>query len=40
MIIIIPNELLTATRMTKAEMKQQIAVMLFQKETLTFQVEI
>ncbi len=35
MSIVIPNELLTATRMTEAEMKQEIAVMLFQKEKLT-----
>lgn len=35
MSIVITNELLTATRMTEAEMKQEIAVMLFQKEKLT-----
>jgi predicted HTH domain antitoxin len=35
MSIVIPNELLTATRMTEAEMKQEIAIMLFQKEKLT-----
>ena len=32
MSIIISDELLTATRMTEAEMKQEIAVLLFQKE--------
>jgi predicted HTH domain antitoxin len=31
MSIVIPNELLTATGMTESEMKQEIAVMLFQK---------
>ena len=35
MSIVIPDEILTATRMTEAEMKQEIAVMLFQKEKLT-----
>lgn len=35
MTIVIPNEILTATRMTEGEMKQEIAVMLFQKEKLT-----
>lgn len=35
MSIIVPNEILTATRMTEAEMRQKIAVMLFQKEKLT-----
>jgi predicted HTH domain antitoxin len=35
MSITIPNEILAATRMTEAEMKQEIAVMLFQKEKLT-----
>ena len=35
MSIIISDELLTATRMTEAEMKQEIAVLLFQKEKLT-----
>ncbi len=35
MSIVIPNEVLTATRMTEGEMKQEIAVMLFQKEKLT-----
>ncbi|MEH2052284.1 UPF0175 family protein [Nostoc sp.] len=33
--VVIPNEILTATRMTEGEMKQEIAVMLFQKEKLT-----
>jgi len=35
MSINIPDEILTTTRMTEAEMKQEIAVMLFQKEKLT-----
>lgn len=35
MSINIPDEILTATRMTAAEMKQEIAIMLFQKEKLT-----
>lgn len=35
MSIIIPDEILTTTRMTEIEMKQEIAVMLFQKEKLT-----
>ncbi|MUG91055.1 UPF0175 family protein [Scytonema sp. UIC 10036] len=35
MSIIIPDEILTITRMTEAEMRQEIAVMLFQKEKLT-----
>ncbi|MGJ5632272.1 UPF0175 family protein [Nostoc sp. CALU 1950] len=35
MVIVIPNEILTATGMTEGEMKQEIAVMLFQKEKLT-----
>lgn len=35
MSIVIPNELLRTTRMTEAEMKLEIAVMLFQKEKLT-----
>jgi len=35
MSIILSDEMLTATRMTDAEMKQEIAVMLFQKEKLT-----
>lgn len=30
--VVIPDELLTVTRMTEAEMRQEIAVMLFQKE--------
>ncbi|WP_427159725.1 UPF0175 family protein [Aliinostoc sp. HNIBRCY26] len=33
--IVIPDEILAATRMTDAELKQEIAVMLFQKEKLT-----
>jgi predicted HTH domain antitoxin len=35
MSIIVPDEILNATRMTEAEMRQEIAVMLFQKEKLT-----
>lgn len=35
MSIVISDEILTATRMTEAEMRQEIAVMLFQKEKLT-----
>lgn len=35
MSIVVPDEMLTATRMTEAEMRQEIAVMLFQKEKLT-----
>ncbi len=35
MSIIVPDEILTATCMTESEMRQEIAVMLFQKEKLT-----
>ena len=35
MSIVVPDEILSATRMTEAEMRQEIAVMLFQKEKLT-----
>ncbi len=35
MSVVVPDEILTATRMTEAEMRQEIAVMLFQKEKLT-----
>lgn len=35
MSIVIPDEIITATRMTETEMKQEIAVMLFQREKLT-----
>jgi predicted HTH domain antitoxin len=35
MTIVVPDEILTITRMTEAEMRQEIAVMLFQKEKLT-----
>jgi len=35
MSIIIPDEILNVTRMTEAEMGQEIAVMLFQREKLT-----
>jgi len=35
MSVVIADEILTKTRMTEAEMNQEIAVMLFQKEKLT-----
>ncbi|WP_019503027.1 UPF0175 family protein [Pseudanabaena sp. PCC 6802] len=35
MSIVVPDEILTTARMTEAEMRQEIAVMLFQKEKLT-----
>ncbi|HEY9695247.1 MAG TPA: UPF0175 family protein [Oculatellaceae cyanobacterium] len=35
MSITIPDEVLASTRMTETEMKQEIAIMLFQKEKLT-----
>ncbi|HLO84218.1 MAG TPA: UPF0175 family protein [Nostocaceae cyanobacterium] len=35
MSIVISDEIIAATHMTEAEMKQEIAVMLFQKEKLT-----
>ena len=35
MTVVVPDEILTATRMTEAEMRQEIAVMLFQQEKLT-----
>jgi len=35
MSILIPDEILATARLTEAEMKQEIAVMLFQKEKLT-----
>lgn len=35
MSVLIADEILTKTRMTEAEMYQEIAVMLFQKEKLT-----
>ncbi len=35
MSLVIADEILTKTRMTEAEMNQEIAVMLFQKEKLT-----
>jgi predicted HTH domain antitoxin len=35
MSIVVPDEILSATRMTEAEMRQEIAVMLFQQEKLT-----
>jgi len=34
MSIVVPDEILTATRMTESEMRQEISVMLFQKEKL------
>jgi predicted HTH domain antitoxin len=33
--MVIPDEILTAPRMSEAEMHQKIAIMLFQKERLT-----
>ena len=33
--LVIPEEILTTTRMSEAEMRQEIAIMLFQKEKLT-----
>lgn len=33
--VIIPDEILQATRMTAEELRQEIAVLLFQKEKLT-----
>ncbi|MEO1671338.1 MAG: UPF0175 family protein [Cyanobacteria bacterium J06631_2] len=36
MSVIVPDEILTATRMNEAEMRQEIAIMLFQREKLTF----
>ncbi|KAM3093554.1 UPF0175 family protein [Phormidesmis sp. 146-35] len=35
MSIVVSDEVLSATHMTEAEMRQEIAVMLFQKEKLT-----
>lgn len=35
MSVVIPDEILHTARMTEAELKQEIAVMLFQKEKLT-----
>jgi predicted HTH domain antitoxin len=35
MSVIIPDEILHATRMTEAEFKQEIAIFLFDKEKLT-----
>jgi predicted HTH domain antitoxin len=35
MSLVVPDEILTATRMSEAEMRQEIAVMLFQHEKLT-----
>ena len=33
--IVIPDQILAVTRMTESELKQEIAVMLFEKEKLT-----
>ncbi len=35
MSVVIPDEILHTARMTEAELKQEIAVMLFEKEKLT-----
>lgn len=35
--IIVPEEILAATRMTEEELRQEIAVLLFQKEKLTLE---
>jgi len=35
MSLVIPDEILQTTRMTAAELRQEIAVLLFQKEKLT-----
>lgn len=35
MSVVVPNEILTITRMSEAEMLQEIAVMLFEREKLT-----
>ncbi|MEB3337022.1 MAG: UPF0175 family protein [Leptolyngbyaceae bacterium] len=35
MSLVISNDLLTTARMTESELKQEIAIMLFQKEKLT-----
>ncbi|MEO1145632.1 MAG: UPF0175 family protein [Cyanobacteria bacterium J06638_22] len=35
MSVVVSDEILTATHMTEAEMRQEIAVMLFQREKLT-----
>ncbi len=35
MSLVISEEILTTTRMSEAEMRQEIAIMLFQKEKLT-----
>ncbi len=35
MSVIVPDDILAATRMTETEMRQEIAVMLFQQEKLT-----
>jgi predicted HTH domain antitoxin len=35
MSVVVPDEVLTATRMSEAEMRLEIAIMLFQQEKLT-----
>lgn len=35
MSVIVPDEILTASQMSETEMRQEIAVMLFQREKLT-----
>lgn len=35
MSVVVPNEILAATRLSEAEMRQEIAVMLFYREKLT-----
>lgn len=35
MSVVIPDEILSASRLSEAELKQEIAVMLFQKEKLS-----
>ena len=35
MSVVVPDEILIATRMTEDEMRQEMAVMLFQREKLT-----
>lgn len=35
MSVVVTDEILTTTRMTEAEMRQEIAVMLFEKDKLT-----
>ncbi len=35
MSVVVPNEILTTARMSEAEMRQEIAIMLFQRDKLT-----